>query len=74
MVHFLGHKKKISEGFHKVHGNVPPNSNISLLKVITRLLTLPLLTVAELHIKPYVSHKSEPLLGRQINLFLLTGT
>lgn len=65
MVHFLGCKKIILEGFHKVESNVLPNSNISLLKIITMFLAhTPLLTVDKLWIKPYVSHNSELLLGR----------
>lgn len=75
MVHLLGHKKKILEEFHKVEDNVLPNPNVSLLKIISMFLThTPLLTADKLWIKHYVSHKSELLLGRQINLFSLMGT
>jgi len=75
MVHFLGHEKKILEGFHKVEDRVLPNSNISLFKIITIWLThTPLLTVDTLRIKPYASHKSDLLLGTQISLISLMGT
>lgn len=74
MVHFFGHKKKFLEESHRVEDNVLLNDNISLLKVITMFLThTALLIMDKLCIKHFVSPKSE-LLGRQINLFSLTGT